>query len=86
MSPATIVRGTSRDVTITGTRFVTGAQVLMPPDVAISNIVVVNATTITARLTIPADRSLGTALTITVVNPAAAGHGQATCKCLTITR
>ncbi len=86
MTPSTILRGTTRDVTITGTRFVTGAVVRMPPDVGISNVVVVNSTTITARISVPSDRSTGTDLVITVVNPASAGYGEATCKCLTITR
>ncbi len=85
LTPPTVLRGTTTPVTILGTGFVNGATVTGPDGVTFSNVVVVGPGTITARMTVDPQHSRGTNLPITVVNPASAGYGQGTCKCLGIT-
>ena len=85
LTPPTVLRGTTTPVTILGTGFVNGATVTGPDGVSFSNIVVVTPATITARMTVDPLRDRGTNLPITVVNPASAGYGQGSCRCLGIT-
>ncbi|MBA2553452.1 MAG: hypothetical protein H0V10_07125, partial [Geodermatophilaceae bacterium] len=85
MTPPTVLRGTTLSVTIAGTRFVNGAQVVGPAGVTFTNVVVVSPILITARIAVDAGAARGSNLLITVVNPASAGFGQGTCRCLGIT-
>ncbi|MBA2388946.1 MAG: hypothetical protein H0V67_01710 [Geodermatophilaceae bacterium] len=85
LTPSAVARGTTTSVTITGTRFVSGAQVLGPEGVTFTTVSVVNSSTITARMAVSATRPTGTNLVITVINPVAGGYGEGTCRCLSIT-
>ena len=61
-SPNTGTQGTSVPVTLTGTNFASGATVAVSnPGVTVSNVVMVNATQITATLSIAANATVGTA-------------------------
>lgn len=85
LTPPTVLRGTSIPVTLAGTRFINGAKVVGPEGVTFSNVVVVSSVTITARITVDVTRARGSNLPVTVINPASAGYGQGTCRCLGIT-
>lgn len=85
LTPPSVLRGTTTSVTIVGTRFANGAQVVGPAGVSFTNIVVVSAVTITARMAVSGTVGRASALPITVINPASAGYGQGTCKCLGVT-
>ena len=62
ISPASGVQGSTVPVTLTGTDFVAGATVAVSnPGVAVSNVVVVSGTQITATFTIGAGAALGAA-------------------------
>ena len=62
ITPASELRGQAQNVTLTGTNFVNGATVIVTPaapGVTISNVVVVNNTTITATITSTLGAAIG---------------------------
>jgi hypothetical protein len=59
ISPASALRGTTVAVTISGSGFSGGAAVRAPIGIAVSNVRVVNGTTLTATLTIARGATLG---------------------------
>jgi hypothetical protein len=67
VSPPSGARGTAVPVTITGTGFGNNAKVAVSGGVTVSNVVVVNTTTINATFTIPSGAATGQR-TITVTN------------------
>ena len=86
ISPPSVARGsTNVPATLTGTGFATGATLKGPSGVSFNTVVVVNATTITARVTVSAGATTGNNLPVTVTNSIAAGHGNVTANVLTIT-
>jgi hypothetical protein len=86
ISPPSVARGSTKvPVTLTGTGFATGAEPKGPSGVGFSSVVVVDATTITANMTVAATATPGTNLPVTVTNDAAAGHGKVTANVVTIT-
>ncbi len=60
-------------------------QAQRPDRVTFTKVVVVDATTITAKATVSSSATLGTALAVTATDDDAAGYGTATAKLLTIT-
>jgi hypothetical protein len=68
ISPATMARGGSAQVTITGTNFVPGATVSLSTGVTVSNVQVIDAGTITATVTVGATTGTGSR-TVLVTNP-----------------
>ncbi|MCZ7535499.1 MAG: IPT/TIG domain-containing protein [Acidimicrobiia bacterium] len=60
VNPPSIPRGAATNITITGSGFRPGSVPLSYSNVAVSNVVVVNSTTITATLTVAADAWAGT--------------------------
>lgn len=84
VSPGALARGQTTDVTITGSSFADGAALTPPSGVTVSNVRVVNATTMTAELTVAAGRPRASDLPVAITNPAAAGYGMGTCWCLTV--
>jgi hypothetical protein len=85
INPSSAATGTTTSVTVTGTGFATGVKVTGPKGVTFSNVVVVNSTTITAKMKVATTAATGTGLDVTVTNNAAAGYGKATNGVLTIT-
>ncbi len=82
VSPATLAQGTGpTPVTLTGTNFAPGATVSFGEQVTVSDVSVVDATTITASLSVAAD-AVPAGRTVTVTNP----DGDAgSCQCFTVT-
>jgi hypothetical protein len=68
MAPSTLVRGTTTQVTITGTGFVPGATVSLGTGVTVSGVAVVDSTTITATVSVAPTTGTGSR-TIVVTNP-----------------
>jgi hypothetical protein len=68
ISPATLARGATAPVTITGTNFAPGATVSLSTGVTVSDVQVVDATTITATVTVAATTGAGNR-TVLVTNP-----------------
>jgi hypothetical protein len=86
LSPPSLAKGAKKvPVTLSGTGFATGAKVKGPAGVTFTNVVVVNATTITATATVSSTATVGTHQAVTITNNAAAGYGKATAKILTVT-
>ena len=86
LSPPSLAKGAKKvPVTLSGTGFATGAKVKGPAGATFTNVVVVNATTITAIATVSSTATVGTNLAVTVTNNAAAGYGKARADLLTIT-
>lgn len=85
LTPPIVLRGTTTPVTILGSHFANGASVVGPAGVTFSNVIVLTQGTITATMRVDLSASRGNSLPITVLNPASAGWGQGTCKCLGIT-
>jgi Tol biopolymer transport system component len=83
-----VPRGQSRTVTITGTGFQAGATVTADQGITVSGVTVVNDTTITATVSVPAGAPAG-ATGLTVKNPASAGGpgfgAEGSCTCLQVT-
>ena len=83
-SPPAVSQGGSGQVTFTGTGLVTGATLKVTGPVTTvkaSKVTVVNATTLTATIAVPASAPVG-AYTVTVINP---DGGKGTCKtCLSV--
>ncbi len=84
MTPPLVLRGSTLPVVITGTGFVNGVTVQGPAGVRFTNAIAVDSTTITAVISVELTRGRGVDLPITVVNPASAGWGQGTGRCLGI--
>jgi hypothetical protein len=81
ITPGTVARGGTAQVTITGTNFAPGASVSLSTGVTVSDVVVVDATTITATVSVAAVTGTGTR-TVLVTN---ADFGKGTCGgCLRI--
>lgn len=76
VSPSTVAVGTSTAMTFTGTGFVAGARISVQ-GATLSTVVFVNATTMTATVTFPANAAIGSK-TVKVFNPASAGSGVGT--------
>ncbi len=72
MSPKTIARGVATSVTLTGTNFRPGL-VVSAGAVAVSNVVVVNESTVTATFTPSLSLAAGTAVSVVVTLPATGG-------------
>jgi hypothetical protein len=68
ISPATLARGGSAQVTITGTNFVPGATVSLSTGVTVSDVQVVDANTITATVVVAGTTGTGSR-TVLVTNP-----------------
>ena len=83
VTPSTLHRGTSVDVTITGSNFVPGAKVLGPAGVVANFVRVLDANTITVNLSIASTTPLGSGKVLTVTNPLSAGYGVGTFNGLT---
>jgi hypothetical protein len=75
ISPAIRSRGTTGEVTITGTNLVAGASVSLGAGVAVSNVTVVDATTITATVAVAAGAGVGSR-SVLVTNR---DYGKGTC-------
>jgi hypothetical protein len=84
MTPSTAARGATYSVTVTGSGFVAGAKLTGPAGVTFDAVVVTNASTITAEMTIIPTMSTG-AKAIVVTNPASAGFGSFYSSILTVT-
>jgi hypothetical protein len=83
ITPASLVRGTTGQVTITGTNFVPGAMVGLSTGVTVSNVTVVDGSTITATVSISATTGAGSR-TVLVTN---ADYGKGSCAgCFAVTR
>jgi hypothetical protein len=83
ITPATLVRGATAQVTITGANFAEGAAVSLSTGVSVSDVTVVDAGTITATVSVSAGTGAGTR-TVLVTNP---DYGKGTCAgCFTVTR
>jgi hypothetical protein len=78
VTPSTLHRGTTVDVTITGSNFVPGAKVLGPAGVVANFVRVLDASTITVNLSIASTTPLGSGKVLTVTNPLSAGYGVGT--------
>ena len=86
LSPPSLAKGAKKvPVTLSRTGFATGAKVKGPAEATFTNVVVVNATTITAIATVSSTATVGTNLAVTVTNNAAARYGKAHADLLTIT-
>ena len=75
MSPAQVRRGTSAQVTLTGTGFADGLTVTGPARVTFTNVVVTGPNEATATVTVGATASIGANRPIFVSNNQAAGWG-----------
>lgn len=86
MTPGSVTRGHTYSVTLHGSLFSTGANITGPAGVTFKKVSVSSDdTTITAQMTVTSTAATGTNLVVTVINPAAAGSGRASCACLTVT-
>ena len=83
VTPSTLHRGTTVDVTITGSNFVPGAKVLGPAGVVANFVRVLDANTITVNLSVASTTPLGSGKVLTVTNPLSAGYGVGTFNGLT---
>jgi hypothetical protein len=75
ITPSGLARGGSAQVTITGTNFVPGATVSLSTGVTVTDVTVVDDTTITATVSVSASTGTGTR-TVLVTNP---DFGKGTC-------
>jgi hypothetical protein len=75
ITPASLVRGTTAQVTITGTNFVPGATVGLSTGVTVSDVTVVDGSTITATVSVSAATGAGSR-TVLVTNP---DYGKGSC-------
>ncbi|MBA2389215.1 MAG: alpha/beta hydrolase fold domain-containing protein [Geodermatophilaceae bacterium] len=80
-----LVAGLTTAATITGSGFIDGATVTTPEGVTVADVIVVDATTITATLSVAPGTLPESGLAVTVTNPAEGGYGVGSCSCLTIT-
>ncbi|MHA3704211.1 Calx-beta domain-containing protein, partial [Jatrophihabitans sp. YIM 134969] len=83
ITPATLARGTTSTVTISGSKFVAGLVVSIP-GAQLSDVTVVDATTITVTVRVPATATTGSR-TVKVFNPASVGGGTGSLKGISFT-
>jgi hypothetical protein len=83
ITPAALVRGATAQVTITGTNFAPGATVGLSTGVTVSDVTVVDGSTITATVSVSATTGAGSR-TVLVTNP---DYGKGSCAgCFAVTR
>ncbi len=84
VSPATFTRGTTSQVTITGSNFLPGVKVIGPSGVVFDGVVRVSATSITATASTSTTARRGTGKSLTVMNGRSGGYGSTTFDQLTV--
>ncbi len=84
MSPSTLHRGTTVDVTLTGSNFTPGAKVTGLAGMVVSTVRVVDANTIVASISVASTTKLGSGKAITVTNPLSTGYGVGTFLGMTV--
>ena len=85
VSPSSFARGTTTQVTVTGSDFAPGAKLIGPSGVVFDQVVRVSATTITATASTSATAPRGTNKILTVTNPRSAGYGSVNYSGLAVT-
>ena len=85
VSPSTFVRGTTTQVTVTGTDFAPGVKLIGPSGVVFDKVVRVSATSITATASTSLTAPRGSNKVLTVTNPRSAGYGSVNYSGLTVT-
>jgi hypothetical protein len=85
VTPASLARGTTAPVTVTGTGFAPGARLTGPDGVTFSTPTVVDPTTITATVTVSATAATGSGLPVRLTDDRIAGNGKVTARVLTVT-
>jgi hypothetical protein len=84
ISPSEVWTGSSTEVTITGSDFLTDASLAGPEGVIFSDLEIVSSSTMTATMKVSSTAPTGTDLPVTVCNSARNGYGRVTENVLTI--